>query len=62
MKNISITLVVCVAALVIILNNNCVHAADEDTFEEGKYIYISYFDMRERFQCCFAFAHFFLNF
>jgi hypothetical protein len=40
MKNISIILVVCVAALVLILNDNCVHAADEDTFEEGKYIYL----------------------
>jgi hypothetical protein len=38
MKKISITLLVCVAVMVIILNNNCVQAADEDAFEEGKYI------------------------
>ncbi|CAF1111627.1 unnamed protein product [Adineta steineri] len=36
MKKISITLLICIATLVIIFNNNCVQAAEEDNFEEDQ--------------------------
>jgi hypothetical protein len=45
MKKISIILLACMAVLVIVLNNNGIQAADEDSFEEGKYIYLNNFDI-----------------
>jgi hypothetical protein len=39
MKEITIICLVCMAFLALTLNSNGVQAADEDTFEEGKYIF-----------------------
>jgi hypothetical protein len=57
MKTISIILLVCTIVLAINLNNNVVQAADEDSFEEGKYNYLIL--IREKGFAIFAFAHFF---
>lgn len=44
MKNFSIILLVGIAVLAMILHDNGIQAADEDDFEEGKYIHV-YLDL-----------------
>ncbi len=60
MKKISIIFLAYIAILAIILNNNGIQAADEDNFEQGKYINLI-LTSRKDF-VIFAFAHFFKKF